>query len=159
MKPTPNLEGVAVTISTVTVASPLVFAETTLSIGFTPGSDLPSATSIEIGFPSEFAFTPASQTCSQVTPTAASLSCTYASTNGYITSITISNPCSSSPCLTSTATVYSLNIKVRQNTQNVGGSFYVITKTTSADIGYGSFTNSIAISPNPFVNTSLDNSG
>ena len=159
LKPTPNLQGVAVTVNAVEVASAIVFANTTLTIGFIPGSDLPSAAIIEIGFPTNFSFTPGTETCSQVTPSAVSLSCTYASTGGYITSISVTNPCSVSNCLSATAIVYSFTIRVRENTQDVGGSFFVITKTSVSDIGYGSFTNNITISPNPFINTSLNNSG
>ena len=159
LKPTPDLEGVAITVTVVDVASPIVFADTTLSIGFTPGSDLPSGAIVEIGFPAEFASSPTSESCSQVTPSAGSLSCSYSVTNGYITSISISNPCSASDCKSTTATVYQFAIKIRENTKDVGGSFYVITKTSSADIGYGSLANSITISPNPFTNTSFDNSG
>jgi hypothetical protein len=94
LKPTPNIEGVSVTVTVVEVTSPVVFTQTTLSIGFLPGSDLASTNLIEIGFPSEFAFTPTTELCTQITPSSASLTCTYSSTNGYITSILVSNPCS-----------------------------------------------------------------
>lgn len=159
LKPTPDLEGVAVTVNVVDVTSAIVFKNTTVLIGFIPGSDLPSAAQIEFGFPENFAFTPGTETCSQISPSSSSLSCTYASTGGYITSITVSNPCSVSDCLSTTAIVYSFTIRIRENTQDVGGIFYVITKTTDNDIGYGSFTNNITIAPNPFISTSLDNSG
>mmetsp|Transcript_23045 Transcript_23045/g.22913 ORF Transcript_23045/g.22913 Transcript_23045/m.22913 type:complete len:111 (+) Transcript_23045:238-570(+) len=55
--------------------------------------------------------------------------------------------------------IFQFNIKIRENTQNVGESFYVITKTSSSDIGYGSTSNTITIAPNPFINTAFDNSG
>ena len=159
LKPSPDLEGVAVTVNALEVTSAVVYAETVISYGFLPGSDLPSGAIIEFGFPTGFASLPTTQTCSQITPSASSLTCTYATSGGYITSISVSNPCDASACLSTTAMVFQFTIKIRENTQNVGGSFYVITKTSSADIGYGSTTNSITIAPNPFTGTSLDNSG
>ena len=92
LKPTPALEGVAVTVSAIEVASAIVYSNTTLTVGFVPGSDLPSSAIIEFGFPTSFALTPGTQTCTQVTPSVSSLSCTYSSTSGYITSISVSNP-------------------------------------------------------------------
>ena len=159
LKPSPDLEGVAITISLVSVTDAVVYKETTLLIAFTPGSDLPSNAMIDIGLPTEFAFTPTTEACTQVTPSSATLSCTYTSSGGYITKIRINDPCSHSNCLSTTALVYSVAIKVRQNTKDVGGNFYIVTTTTSADIGYGSYANAITISPNPFVSTSFDNSG
>jgi hypothetical protein len=92
LKPTPDLEGVAVTVSTISVSSPVVFAETTLSVGFIPNSDLPSNALIEIGLPSEFAFEPTTQSCSQLTPSSTSISCTYTKSGGYLSTIIVSNP-------------------------------------------------------------------
>lgn len=61
LKPTPDLEGVAVSVTVATVASAVVYAETKLSIGFKPNSDLPSNALIEIGIPSGFALSPTTQ--------------------------------------------------------------------------------------------------
>ncbi|CAI2359515.1 unnamed protein product [Moneuplotes crassus] len=159
LKPTPNLEGVSITVNALEVASAVVYTETTISYGFLPGSNLPSGAIIEFGFPPQFAFPPTTKSCSQITPSSSTLTCTYAESGGYVTSITVSNPCVASSCLSTTPMVFQFSIKIRQNTQNVGGSFYVITKTSSTDIGYGSVSNSITILPNPFSSTSFDNSG
>ena len=159
LKPTPNLEGVAVTFTLATVANPVVYADTTLTVAFTPNSDLPSNAIIEIGLPTEFAFSPTVQSCSQLSPSSATLTCTYTTSSGYLTTISVTNPCSNSDWKSTTALIYQVNIKIRQNTKSVGGSFYVTTKTSTSDIGIGSYTNSITISPNPFTSTSLDNSG
>ena len=159
LKPTPNLEGVAITLSTVEVASPVVYAETTLSLSFIPNSDLPSNALVVVGLPREFAFAPKTQSCLQLIPSSATLSCTYETSGGYLSSITISNPCSNSNCRSTTIHVYTLAIKIRQNTKNVGESFTVTTKTSTADIGIGSLANSIVIKPNPFDNMKFDNSG
>lgn len=94
LKPTPDLQGVAVTVSLVQVSDPTVNKETTMLINFTPNSDLPSGALIVIGMPTEFAVAPTSQSCSQLAPSSASVSCTYAESGGYLTTITINNPCS-----------------------------------------------------------------
>lgn len=61
LKPTPDLEGVAVTFSTASVADPTVYKDTTLTVAFTPNSDLPSNAIIDLGLPTEFAFLPTTQ--------------------------------------------------------------------------------------------------
>jgi len=92
LKPTPDLEGVAVIVSVATVTSAIVFRETTLSVGFLPGSNLPSNAQVQVILPTEFAFAPITKTCSQITPSSAALTCTYSESGGYITSILVTNP-------------------------------------------------------------------
>ena len=159
LKPSPDLQGVAVTFTVASVANPVVYAQTTLNVGFTPNSNLPSNAIIEIGIPSGFALSPTTQSWLQLSPSSATLTCSYTTTSGYLTAISISDPWSHSNWLSTTPMVYQLSIQIRQNTMDVGGNFYVTTKTSSADIGIGSYANSITISPNPFVSYSLDNSG
>lgn len=142
-----------------TVSNPVVYALTTLTVIFTPNSDLPSNAQIEIGLPSEFAFLPTTKSCSQTLPSTSSLTCSYTTSSGYISAITITDPCSHSDCKSTTSHIYTMNIKMRENTMDVGGSFSVLTKTSSSDIGIGSVSNSVTISPNPFVNYSFDNGG
>jgi hypothetical protein len=158
LKPTPDLEGIAVTISTLEVASLLVYAQTTMSVLWTPNSDLPSNAQVEIGIPSEFALAPTTTSCTQSVPSSATLSCSYTYTGGYLTSILVTNPCTFSNCLSATSHLYTLAIRIRENTKGVGGSFSVTTKTSTEDIGLGSFTNAFTILPNPFVTYSYDNS-
>jgi hypothetical protein len=96
LKPSPDLEGVTVTVSLVTIDSPIVYAQTTLSVSFTPNSDLPSNALIQIGLPSEFALAPSTESCAQLFPSTATLSCTYTSSGGCLQSIEVTNPCSNS---------------------------------------------------------------
>ena len=77
LKPTPDLEGVSVTLSLVEVASAVVYTETTMSLSFIPNSNLPSGALIEIALPTEFAYSPTTESCSQSLPSSATLSCTY----------------------------------------------------------------------------------
>ena len=99
--PTPALEGVAVTVNVVSVASTnptdsangIVFAEATLTISFTPNSDLPSNAIVEIGLPTSFASSPATEECTQSLSSSTALSCSYTIFGGYITIISINNPC------------------------------------------------------------------
>lgn len=62
LKPTPILQGIAITLSTVAVNNPTVYKETTVLFNFIPNSNLPSNALIDIGFPTEFAFVPTTQT-------------------------------------------------------------------------------------------------
>ena len=159
LKPSPDLEGIGVTVPAVEVASSIVFADTTMTVIFVPNSDLPSGAIIQIGLPDEFVSSPVTESCVQASPSSATLSCTYSTSGGYITSIAINNPCTHSNCKSTTVHAYKIAVKIRENTKDVGGSFSVTTKTSTEDIGIGSFTNSITILPNPFISTSLDNSG
>lgn len=90
--PTPDLEGVGVTVIVAQITNPVVFAQTTLLISFTPNSNLPSNALIDIGFPEEFALAPTTQSCTQSAPSTKTLSCTYTTSGGYITKVTINNP-------------------------------------------------------------------
>ena len=61
LKPTPDLQGVAVTFTVASVANAVVYSQTTLNVAFIPNSNLPSNALIEIGIPSGFAFSPTTQ--------------------------------------------------------------------------------------------------
>jgi hypothetical protein len=61
LKPSPDLEGVSVSVPSVTVASAVVYADTTVTIYFTPNSNLPSNALIEVGLPSGFASSPTTE--------------------------------------------------------------------------------------------------
>ena len=159
LKPTPDLQGVAVTFTVASVANAVVYSQTSLSVAFIPNSNLPSNALIEIGIPSGFALSPTTQSWLQLSPSSATLTCSYTTSSGYVTAITVSDPWSHSSWSSTIPLIYQVSIQIRQDTMSVGGSFYITTKTSSADIGIGSYTNSITISPNPFVSTSLDNSG
>jgi hypothetical protein len=92
LRPQPDLQGVAVSLSMVELDSLIVNKESNLNIGFLPNSDLPADATIEIILPPEFARVPSKKRCSQISPSAVSLSCEYVETDGYVSSIIVNNP-------------------------------------------------------------------
>ena len=176
---TPNIEGVAVEISGIDLADPVVNHDSTLSFTFKPKSNLPSNAYVTVTIPAFVAIVPSSPGCAMVLPSSTTMSCTYTTATGtgrrrlgavswgrrlatsqsYYTSVVFNNFCSNSNCEAETTHQVSINMKVRQNSKAVGGNFLVTTATSAADIGSGSLANSITINPEPFTDTALDNGG
>lgn len=66
---------------------------------FMPGSNLPAGATLQFTIPDLLVTPPTTVSCTQILPTAAVLACSYTtSALGYITGVTVTNPCSSSPC-------------------------------------------------------------
>ena len=131
LKPTPDLQGVQVKFSGLSVESLVIDSDTTVSWTFSPNSILPASTFIILEFPPKFAKRPATEKCLAIEPSQSVLSCQYSYSNDYITQIRVNNVCASTACGAQTLYSWKTNIKMRPNTKDVGEKFIIVTKTSS----------------------------
>jgi hypothetical protein len=66
----------------------------------------------------------------------------------------MTSPCSATSCVTPQDRIYTINIKIRQDTLQVGGLFTVVTNAPTYDIGSGSYTNDNVFIAQPFSSMS-----
>lgn len=158
----PLLVGVNSVITVISLEQPYVGRSNYLQIGIIPGTDLTSNALFDVYFPDLFATqqTGANGTTAFVMiGQPLGMQCSFTLyPSGYIQKATLSRPCPNQ-CSAQNPYFYSIPIKNRGDTLPVNGTWQVIVRYPQIDVGMGSLSNPLRLSPETISTFSLSNGG
>jgi len=154
--PLTELVGQTVQVQSVTLGNYRTNNYTDFKIQLQSGYALTSSAMFDIYFPTGFAYPNGTTTCYIVTIDDTGIDCDFElDSDGYIYKVTLNGPCPSG-CVADYSYIYKIPILTREDTYPVGGSFHVISKYSTIDVGEGTLSNIITLYPNLLTNYSVE---